>query len=198
MTLAKLDQIITFWLYRGDAIGPGLEKAFYGLASLFIYLLPVILLVMFFRSYRDRIQSIKILLATIITWRVLSSLVAGLLYGQYGFRDRPFAEYGIQELFFEQPAKAFPSDHAAVLMVATLLFFYYRYPKLGWLFLIGGVVSSLSRVVVGFHWVGDVIGGWLLAGLVYWLLRVLDQPLSNLLDKILTALRLRNRADSLR
>ena len=198
MTISELDHSLTFWLYQGDGIGAGIEKLFYSAASLFVYLLPLILIFMFFRSYRDRVQSIKIALAVAFVWRVLSQVLAGWLYGQYGFRERPFAEYGIQELFFERPAKAFPSDHAAVLMIATLLFLYYKYPKLGWLFLVGGVISSFSRVVIGFHWVGDVLGGWVLAVIAYLIIRAIDGPLTKLVERILTTLRLKGRADQLR
>lgn len=188
MSLLELDRTLTLWLYQGDQIGAGTERLTYSVASIFIYVLPLALLYLFWRSYRDRISAIKIFLAVVIAWKVLSNFIGQMLYGNYGFRDRPFGEFGIQELFFERPEKAFPSDHAAVFMTVTLLFFLYRYPKLGWLFLIGGIVSSIARVNVGFHWVGDVMGGWLLGATVALIFYLLDRPITHLLESLLAVI----------
>lgn len=178
MSLLTLDQRLTNWLYIGNQASPATERFLFTLASVFIYLLPIILLYLFFRSRDDRAKAINVTAMAILSWQILSKFLGSFIYNHYGFRDRPFASHGLTEFLFEQPQKAFPSDHAAVLMAVTLGFFYYRYPKLGWLFLIGGVLSSLGRVVIGFHWFGDVIGGWLLAVVAFYLWRIVDQPVS--------------------
>ena len=156
-SLINLDQRITDWFYGGRVLPGAWENILYSLASVFIYALPVILLVLFFRNYRDRLNSIKIFLAVVITWQIITKYLGTFLYNTYGFRDRPFAEYSsVKEFLFEQPTKAFPSDHSAVIMVVALSLFGYKYPRLAWPFLILGLTSSLARVVIGFHYFGDV------------------------------------------
>lgn len=184
--LLTLDHTITFWFYRSGTLSPGMEKLFYSVATFFIYLLPLILIYLFWKGGQDRVNSAKIFLAAVIPWLIFTTLVGGYLFSHYGFRERPFALNGIQELFLKRPDKAFPSDHATVLMAVTLAFYAYGYKKIGWLFLIGGVVlSSLARVVVGFHWFGDILGGFVSGALGFWLVWALDGILNNWLSHLL-------------
>ncbi|MBI4948171.1 phosphatase PAP2 family protein [Candidatus Berkelbacteria bacterium] len=181
MWLLELDKTITFWLYKEQ-----LSEQVNYLASYFIYLLPLSLIYLFFHSYKDRLVAIKVLIISIFSWKVLSYLTGLISYNYFEFRDRPFATYGIKELFFERPEKAFPSDHAALLATATLCFFYYKYPRLGWFFLIGGViVSSFARVVIGFHWFGDVVGGWVIGLIAFGVLTIFDRSINIFLEKFL-------------
>ncbi len=184
--LLQLDHTITFWFYQSGTLSPGVQKIFYSVATFFIYSLPLILIYLFWRGGQDRVNSAKIFLAAAIPWLIITSLVGGYLFSHYGFRERPFATLGIQELFLKRPDKAFPSDHATVLMAVTLAFYAYGYKKIGWLFLIGGVVlSSLARVAVGFHWFGDIVGGFVSGALGFWLVRALDSTLNNWLGHLL-------------
>ncbi|QQG49842.1 MAG: phosphatase PAP2 family protein [Candidatus Berkelbacteria bacterium] len=184
MGLLQVDTELTTRLFHWVSAHPALQQVFLTTASAFVYVLPLALLWLFFRTKTDRLNSIKVFLAAILSWQVLTNAVGGWLYGAYGFRDRPFALDGYQELFFERPQKAFPSDHAGVLTAVTLAFFAYRYPKLGWLFLVGGIVTSFGRVAVGFHYVGDIIGGIAIGGIAYGIIRLLDRPLDRILEKI--------------
>lgn len=190
MNILELDRILTFKLYFADSLSHLGQQVLYSIASLFIYLVPIILIILFFRTAKDRINSVKIFLAAILSWQVLSYLTGYLLYHYYGFRDRPFASKGITELLFERPQKSFPSDHAAVIFAVMLSFFVYKYPKLGWLFLIGGILSSLGRVVIGFHYVGDILGGWLIGAIALGIIILLNKPLTNLIKKTLSLLKL--------
>lgn len=185
-TLLRWDHTITFFFYQSGALSQGVEKILYSIATFFIYLLPLILLYLFFvKGGQDRINSAKIFLAAALPWLVFTTLIGGYLFSHYGFRERPFATLGIQELFLKRPDKAFPSDHATVLMAVTLAFYAYGYKKLGWLFLIGGVLlSSMARVAVGFHWFGDILGGFASAALGFWLIWKLDRPLNHWLGHL--------------
>lgn len=156
------DSYLTYRLIGAVEVGSLEQKVIFFLASVPIYLLPLVLVYLFFRSVEDRWKGLKIALAGLISWQVFSASVGYWSYHFYNFRDRPFANLGLSELLFERPSKAFPSDHSAVLMAATMGFFFYRYPKLGWLFLVLTAISSVSRVLIGFHWVGDILAGALL------------------------------------
>jgi|GEM_PF-504514 len=197
MWLLHLDETITFALYRGSQVSHLEQRLIYSLASGFVYLLPLVLLYLFFHSYRDKISSAKIFVTAILSWQVLSSFTGQFLYSHYGFRDRPFTHYGLSELLLERPQKAFPSDHAAVLFAVALSFFFYKYPKLGWLFLIGGMLSAIGRVAIGFHWMGDVLGGWAIGAIAFLIIRALDKPLTTLFDRIFTIAHIKRRTDEL-
>lgn len=160
MSLLQLDQRITQWLYQDQA--GTTQKLLLTISGGVIYLLPLLLVILFFRSVKDRLNAFKITVAVIFSWRVLSVLTGTLLYDNYGFRDRPFASNGLTELFFEQPQKAFPSDHAAVMSSVVLLLYVFGYRKIANIALALAILSSLGRVLIGFHWFGDVLAGWVI------------------------------------
>lgn len=178
MWLLQLDQKITNVLYLEDATRLSQLVAF-SVASVPVYLVPVILLVLFMRSYNDRRVAVKITVAAVLAWQVFSSGIGSVLYQTLGFRDRPFAQQGFAEFLFEQPQKAFPSDHAAVLAVVALGLCYFRYGRLARLALFLAIISSIARVVIGFHWFGDVAAGWVIGaaalGVVVLFQRTIDQ-----------------------
>jgi len=184
MGMGELDRQITEFFYRGSSS----HQAIYAwIAQLTIYLVPVILLVMLIFP-RTRLASLKIGGAALIAWLIFSQLIGYVCFHYWGFRLRPFAGQGLSELFFERPDKAFPSDHAAVLAALTAGLFIYRQKKLGWLMLVVALVGSLTRVMIGFHWAGDIVTGWLIGllaiGLV-WSLDDLANKIGNFLLKII-------------
>jgi undecaprenyl-diphosphatase len=180
--LLALDHTITFWLYQGNTTG--IKKFLIELcASWFIYLLPLVLLYLFFfGSFKDKVNSSKVFVVVVFSWLAIARLVGDLLYKHYGFRDRPVAIVNIHELIFNQPTKSFPSDHATALMATALAFFYYKYPKLGWFFLVGGIISTIARVMAGFHWSGDIIGGWIAGTIGFGIIWLIDQPLTRFIE----------------
>lgn len=185
MTLLALDQNLTEKLYHFTQNSAVNQRVAYDVATYLIYLLPILLLALFWKK-DSRVESAKIFLMTLVTWVGFNKLIGNFLYGHYGFRDRPFAHHGLSELLFEQPQKAFPSDHAAVFMFVTLALFYYKKPRWGWIFAGAMVLSSLARVAVGFHYVGDIIGGWAVGVIGFGLLVLIDKPLSVWLEKVMT------------
>ncbi|MEK7534849.1 MAG: phosphatase PAP2 family protein [Patescibacteria group bacterium] len=181
MTLLEIDQNLTNILYELTRTDPKLQGIVYLIATYLIFLLPVVLVWLAYKPMWRNV-SLKIFLFTIITWQLISKNAGEFFYNQYNFRDRPFAFSGLKELLFEQPQKSFPSDHSAVLLFVTLALFHYRQRTWAWIFLVVTVLSGLSRVSVGFHWIGDVIGGWIVALIGFGLLVVLEKPLEKMLD----------------
>lgn len=182
MSLLTLDQNLTESLYVLTRDNVSLQSLVYDVASYLIFLLPLLLVFLVIKP-NTRFVAAKIFGATIITWQVFNKLIGEFFYVQYGFRDRPFAFGGLKELLFEQPQKSFPSDHAAVLLFVTLSLFYYRQKTWAWVFLVVTLLSSFARVTVGFHWVGDILGGYLVGTIGFGLLVMLDRPLHKLLEK---------------
>lgn len=182
--LLTLDNQITYELYDWGNRYPLIQRLFLYVAVVAVYALPVVLLWLFWRNQSaDRRSAIKMFLAAIVVWRGLSNWLGAWLYDSYGFRDRPFADRGLQEFFFERPEKAFPSDHAAVLTVVAALLFVYGYRRLGWYFVVALVLTVIGRVVVGFHFFGDVLGGVALGLLMVGIMRLVDRPLERMFDR---------------
>ena len=144
-TLLNLDRSLTDQFYDLIWANSAMQQLTHFLATYLIYFLPLMLLYFFFLN-KKRLVATKVFFGVILTWKVYSSLIGTFFYTFYGFRDRPFASKGIAELFFEQPHKAFPSDHAAVLMFLTLILFEYRQSRWAQLFLVLTILSTLAMV----------------------------------------------------
>lgn len=105
MTLLELDRQITDWFYQEQS--GALQNFLLILSGGVIYALPLLLIILFFRSAKDRLSAFKITVAAVLSWKVLNSLIGTLLYNNYGFRDRPFASSGLTELFLSNRRKPF-------------------------------------------------------------------------------------------
>lgn len=187
MTILNWDEKITFFLYQEIGFDFGINTSILFVASsFFIYFVPAVLIYLFLKSSADRLAATKIFLATLLAWQVVSNLLGSWLYSSFGFRTRPFVEKGYLEFMLEQPEKAFPSDHATVMAVVGFGFLLYRYPKLAWFFLLGGLLSSLARVVIGFHWFGDIIGGWIIGLTIITIFYLFNSYLDKIIKPILS------------
>ena len=60
---------------------------------------------------------------------------------------------------------SFPSNHA-VNTAAAAVFFQVLYPKSGWVSWPIVALVGLSRVYIGAHYVTDILGGWVIGGLL--------------------------------
>src|ERR1019366_712325 len=88
--LLQLDHTITFSLYHSGALNSTVQKLLYDLASWFVYLTPIALIVLFWQGGKNRINSVKVALAGLFAWFALAAPIGNFLYSHYGFRDRPF------------------------------------------------------------------------------------------------------------
>lgn len=74
-------------------------------------------------------------------------------------RLRPY-DGGIAYLLIDRSADpSFPSDHAPATFSIAAAFLLHGIRRLGLLFLAAAVLVTISRVYVGTHYVGDVLGG---------------------------------------
>jgi len=80
-------------------------------------------------------------------------------------RPRPYEIGGFQPLISrDKKGQSCPSNHTVSAFVISLAFLYLS-PYGGWV-LIPAVLTALSRVVCGVHWLGDVLAGTALAVLI--------------------------------
>jgi len=143
------------------------------LAVYVVYLVPIIFLICWFYPTSPRLRGasektqkflIEMLAASVISWQVIARVVGVLIN-----RPRPEAFAGTKELLFHPPTYAFPSDHALFLMFLTTYLYLYGYKKWGNIALFLTIVVSISRVIAGFHWPGDVLAGWVIGGMLAYL-----------------------------
>lgn len=91
------------------------------------------------------------------------SFVLGLAFNQlillFVHRIRPY-DAGVTHLLIAPSADpSFPSDHATATMAIAASFLLHRLRRSGLWFLAAAAVMMLSRVWIGTHYVGDVLGG---------------------------------------
>lgn len=165
--LIELDQTIFNWFNLLSGQNAILDVIYKIIAVGFVYLIPIILLALWFFGYKK--IAISSALAGLLAWFGFSNLI-----GAIWFRARPFLQENTRELIFHRPDKSFPSDHAAFLTALTVYFYLAGYRKLGHFFLVLTILISITRVITGVHFPGDVIAGWIVgaaAALIIWTLR---------------------------
>lgn len=115
-----------------------------------------------FSGYKNR-EKIKIFVVTagsIIVSRLFIVELIRLFY----YRPRPFVLNSLNQLIPET-GYSFPSGHATVFFaIATAIFCYNK--KLGVIFFVASVLMNVSRVIVGVHYLSDIIGGMILGSVV--------------------------------
>lgn len=102
--------------------------------------------------------------------------------GHWLDRARPYDAHGQVHLLVAPSADpSFPSDHAsAACAIALVVLLYGR--RLGWWFVAAAVLLGFSRVFVGIHYPGDVLGGAAIGMLVA--LIVCRTPVRLLVDRV--------------
>lgn len=150
------------------------------LAEYLVYLIPAVLVWLWFWQKKAQKTLLRVLFSVILAWPILSVLI-----GKAVNRPRPFDSGKVTELLFHRPTYSFPSDHAAAFFAVSAAFYYFGYKKLALMFLVLGVVNTVFRVAVGFHWPTDIIGGALVGVLAAYLVWLFDKPLSLLYDGLL-------------
>jgi len=94
-------------------------------------------------------------------------LIVKLIPGLYN-RRRPFAEYGLQNLVKQREDHAFPSTHTASSLIISLVVLKISF-ELGIIMFVLAVITAFTRIMVGVHYPSDILGGWLIALMLYFL-----------------------------
>lgn len=166
-----------------------LDSLMIGLAKYGVILMALPLLSLWFRGkVADEAKKAALLSLLSMAIALLINQIIGHLY----FRQRPFAFHEVNLLLNKSSDPSFPSDHSAfVFAIATMIWLKDRRIgafALGIAFLVG-----ISRVFVGTHYPGDILGGALIglgSSLIVWNLRNRLDPITSFLVGIARRLKL--------
>mgnify|MGYP003419158972 CR=1 FL=1 len=102
---------------------------------------------------------------------VISRGVAVTLINYFIKRVRPYQRYNFKPKetkffsFRDDDHDSFPSRHTtAYFSVASVVFLFY--PILGAILIITAIIAGIGRVIMGWHWPSDIIGGAIVGSLM--------------------------------
>ena len=194
--LLNLDQQVLLTLNQSVDQSSIAGKLFGFVAVGAIYLLMAILVVAWFmpivRAQAYRLMLIRTVGGASIAWLVVTKALGTLIH-----RPRPLEDMaGVREFLFHRQSYSFPSDHATFLFTLAFGFLIAKNRPLGWIFLVGALLVSAARVVSGFHYPGDILGGVVVAGVVVGIMNLsrtrslMDRYIGSPLVKLAAHLRL--------
>lgn len=132
-------------------------------ALFFSYILPYILLIALFVwavFYSDR----KMFNFSLLFLVSIASYFCAHSLKSIFHMIRPFKELGIKPLYLET-GFSFPSEHATVFAAITFACFFVD-KRLGISVGVLAVLIGLSRIIIGVHYLIDIIGGFILGYIV--------------------------------
>ena len=117
-------------------------------------------------------------LAAFAAFVLARAIISPLIYVFYK-RQRPYQKLNftpIHSWLLSEPTtrrSSFPSDHAISLAAITTALFWF-FPILGTALMVIILLNGWARVVLGYHYITDILAGWVLGSLgailvIYWL-----------------------------
>ncbi|MFA6001926.1 MAG: undecaprenyl-diphosphatase [Thermoleophilia bacterium] len=166
-----------------------LDNLMIGLAKYGVLLMALPLLVLWFWGEGgDKAKKAALLSLLSMCLALLINQVIGHLY----FRPRPFAAHEVNLLLDRSTDPSFPSDHSAfVFGIAWLIMLKDRH--IGVFALTIAVMVGISRIFIGLHYPGDVLGGMfigLISALLVWQARTMLDPVTSFLLGVARKLKL--------
>ena len=99
-------------------------------------------------------------------------LFGSFILGSIFYENRPFVDHTVVLIVNHAADASFPSDHAVGTMALACGILYYRW-NLGTWMVYGSILVGISRVFVGNHYPGDILGAFILV----WILTALYNKL---------------------
>lgn len=92
-------------------------------------------------------------------------LIGSFILGSMFYENRPFVDHQVNLIVSHAADASFPSDHAVGTMaIASGILFYHW--SLGTKMVYGSILVGFSRVFVGNHYPGDILGAFILVWII--------------------------------
>ena len=92
-------------------------------------------------------------------------LIGSFILGSMFYENRPFVDHQVNLIVSHAADASFPSDHAVGTMaIASGILFYHW--SLGTKMVYGSILVGFSRVFVGNHYPGDILGAFILVWVI--------------------------------
>ncbi|MEH7403016.1 undecaprenyl-diphosphatase [Gottfriedia acidiceleris] len=121
-----------------------------------------------------------------IVLTLILALGGNFIIHQFYYHARPFVNHHVTKLITHSSDSSFISDHGT-LVFSTALILLFRKDRLGLISLVWAILVGISRIFVGVHYPFDIIGAFILAGIVAIVVlktSSLTEPLMKILLKI--------------
>jgi len=129
-----------------------------------------------------------------IVLTLILALGGNFIIHQFYYHARPFVNHHVTKLISHSSDSSFVSDHGT-LVFSTSLILLLRKDRLGLISFVWAILVGISRIFVGVHYPFDIIGAFILAGIVAIIVlktSSLTEPLMKILleiyERILTKL----------
>lgn len=175
MDILNVDQNLlldlnNFFIGKGQLI----DKAFIAIGVYFVYLLPVILLLLWFFVEKKQRALAFSFAGMLVSWFAITKMIVPNIW----FRPRPdLSVIGAKELLFHRPDYSFPSDHATALFALTFGLYFFGFKKAANWFLAYAIIITFARVTLGIHFPLDIAGGIVSALIGVSIIKVFEKPL---------------------
>ena len=113
------------------------------------------------------------------------ALVVNVIIAQIYYEPRPFATHHIHTLIQHAKDASFPSDHSTGAF-AIAIAMWYRYKKIGIPMFILALLTGFSRIWAGLHYPFDVVGSFIVAIVVSYIILKLSRLLDPLVNGIIS------------
>ncbi len=165
--MTSLDLLLFQWIHSFVGVSSVLDWCAFVVAEYLPYVaaLFVVLLIAQEKRWKDRIHSSLVLAFALL---LSKGFIVEIIHYFYA-RPRPFLALGFTPMFPES-SNSFPSSHATVL-IALAVFAYTLNKKAGYLMFVFALLNGVARVYAGVHWPLDILGGFTVGLVSFWLAR---------------------------
>ncbi len=148
------------------------DRIIWFLAEPLIYIMIALAVIFIFYYYK--LYNLKSLYNSLINnWKEIIYIPVATVLGWFMAKilkeliqtDRPFTILNDINVLFIESGHAFPSGHSATISALAFAIFF-KNKKLGYIFMLVGLLIGMARIASGVHFPIDIIGGYLLGFLV--------------------------------